>query len=203
MEMTDAERGWIEVRDLLTAAESAAIVDACTAICADANNRHPRDKPVAGTIHLEELDRRVTEVADVVEQTTLRDAVASWFGSHDIPAPMQVSLRSPGPGFGSQDLHRDTMEGPPPDVPEVVTAIVALTDFTERNGSTRIIPGSHRTSQPAATFRDRQRSAQEVALTGPAGTAFVFSGHALHGGGQNNSTRHRHALQIVWRRGPV
>ncbi len=201
MGMNDSERGWIEVRDLLTAAESAVIVEECATICADPSNRHPRDKPVAGTIHLEALDQRVGEVAELLARAALRHAVAAWFASDHIPEPLQVSLRSPGPGFGDQDLHRDTMEGPPPEIPEVVTAIVALTDFTEHNGSTRIIPGSHRTSQPAATFRGRRRAVDEAVLTGPAGTAFVFSGHALHAGGRNESTCHRHALQIVWRRG--
>lgn len=199
---TDAERGWVEVGAVLSASACESLIGECMDICADPTNRHPRDKPVAGTIHLEELDQRIDTLAHVLKNRDLLEAVEGWFGPRAWPgpSPMQVSLRAPGPGYGEQDLHRDAMEGLPLASPEVVTAIVALTDFTDANGATRIIPGSHRSTQRAASFRARRHSDDEVILTGAAGTAFVFNGHALHGGGHNTSTAHRYALQIVWRR---
>lgn len=198
MRPDDAARGWVEIEELLTAEECARIVDDCERLCADPADRHPRDKPSAGTRHLEALDARSATVAALVERRALVDVVDAWFG-RSAPPPAQVSWRAPDPGFGEQDLHRDAIEGAPAEPPGVVTAIVALVDVDESNGATRIVPGSHRTGQSAAPFRGRGRSGDEVLLTGSAGTAFVFNGHVLHAGGANRSGSPRHALQIVWR----
>ena len=43
-------------------------------------------------------------------------------------------------------------------------------------------------------------SAREVALTGPAGTASVFSSHLLHRGSRNRSPAPRPSVQAIWRR---
>jgi len=195
----DESRGWVEL-PLLSAAECSAVLGECDRLIGDPTNGHPRDKPASGTRHLEALDHRSPLIADLISRPALIDAVRAWFEPMTAPsAPMQVSLRQPGPGFGQQDLHRDAMEGPARAMPSVVTAIVALVDFTTTNGATRIVPGSHRTNQPVATYRGRKQAKDERVLTGAAGTAFVFSGHALHGGGLNRSAQPRPALQIVWR----
>lgn len=193
-------RGWVGF-PLLTPDECASVLAECARLFADSATRHPRDKPASGTRHLEALDERSSVIADLIARPALVDAVQAWFGSEPAPSTAeQVSLRAPGPGFGEQDLHRDAIEGPPLEVPQVVTAIVALVDFTATNGATRIVPGSHRTNQTAAVFRGRHHAKDEVRLTGAAGTAFVFTGHALHAGGRNDSDQPRPALQLVWRR---
>lgn len=202
VEPNDLQRGWIELPGLLSPAECTEVVTACETLCVDASQgvgRHPRDKPASGTRHLEDLHLRVPLVAEALTRSALTDAVAAWFGEPS-PPPVQVSWRCPGPGFGEQDLHRDAIEGPPPATPLGVTAIVALIDFQERNGATRVVPGTHRTTEPAANYRGRKRAPSEQALTGTAGTAFVFTAHLLHAGGANESTNDRPALQIIWRR---
>ena len=198
MDSAAFEQGWITVPDLLTLDECASILAACDAIIADPTDRHHRDKPASGTKHLEDLTSRIELVADVVSRPALTDSVAAWLDREEAPAPQKVGLRSPGPGFGGQDLHRDAPEGDPKPVPDAVTAIIALVPFTETNGATRIVPGSHRTSQPASSYRGRQSAPGEVRLTGAAGTAFVFNGHALHSGMENRSDQERPALQVAW-----
>lgn len=194
------ERGWLEVPQLLSAAECQHILSECQRIIADPTDRVSRDKPASGTQHLEELDTRISLVAELLSRSQLTSAVAEWFALDDAPLPTKVGLRSPGPGFGGQDLHRDAVEGPVLARPNAVTAIVALVDFTEVNGGTRFVPGSHITNQPASHFRGRRSAPDEVVLTGPAGTAFVFNGHCLHAGGENQSKASRPALQIAWNR---
>ena len=193
------EAGYIEIADLLTPAECVQIVDRCRALYVDSDNRHPRDKPASGTRHLEELDQRVPLVAEVLRRGALRHVVERALGTQT-GDPAQVSLLSPQPGFGGQDLHRDTAESMQGPEPTVLTAIVALVDFTEQNGATRVVPGSHLTNESAARFRGRASSPDERLLTGPAGTAFVFTGHLLHSGTTNNSAEARPALQVLWRR---
>lgn len=85
------------------------------------------------------------------------------------------------------------------DCDRVATAIVALTEFTEANGSTRVVPGSHRRPDLQRVAGNLDSHPDEISFTGPAGTALIFSGHLLHSGTQNNSTTERPALQLTWR----
>ena len=58
----------------------------------------------------------------------------------------------------------------------------ALSDFTQENGGTRIIPGSHRWDQ------DRSPEDNEiVSAEMPAGSAVMYLGNTLHGGGANRT----------------
>ncbi len=54
------------------------------------------------------------------------------------------------PGQDAQPLHEDTQRIPlpRPRAPIALNAIWALSDFTEANGATRIVPGSHRFDAP-------------------------------------------------------
>ena len=62
-----------------------------------------------------------------------------------------------------------------------------ITDFTEDNGATRLVPGSHLSGrQPDPTI---PHPVPTVSATGPAGTAFAFDGRLWHGGAANR-TRH-------------
>jgi len=88
------------------------------------------------------------------------------------------------PGETPQSLHRDCdawihyQEGRPE---LTVEAMFALTDFTERNGATRIVPGSHRWEDNA-----RQPEAHEIVVAEmPAGSAVIYLGSTIHGGGAN------------------
>lgn len=60
--------------------------------------------------------------------------------------------------------------------------MVAVTDFTERNGGTNVIPGSHKWDD------DRiPNSAETVATEMKAGSAAIFIGSTYHGGGTNQT----------------
>jgi len=95
------------------------------------------------------------------------------------------------PGETAQWLHRDEEAWPhmPPIRPQLeVEAMFALTDFTQANGATQVVPGSH--------LWDPERPAQPHEITQaemPAGSALVYLGSTLHGGGANttDSTRRR------------
>ena len=63
-------------------------------------------------------------------------------GHYQLSAPTGIQI---GPGNPEQPLHRDDSIYPIPDPhPElVVNTMWALCDFTEVNGATRLVPGSH------------------------------------------------------------
>ncbi|MDH3687656.1 MAG: phytanoyl-CoA dioxygenase family protein [Myxococcales bacterium] len=94
-----------------------------------------------------------------------------------------------GPGSEQQMLHRDELVWVhlPKPHPEVqVASIIALEDFTTENGATRIVPGSHRWE------KERLPEESEIAVAEmPAGSAVVYLGSTIHGGGPNTSSATR------------
>ena len=98
------------------------------------------------------------------------------------------------PGESAQPLHRDTsmypLKRPGPEV--FLNAIWAATEFTEKNGATRFILGSH-------LWPDDRRPTAEtpiVQATLEAGDVAVYLGSVLHGGGQNSSSDDRVAISF-------
>lgn len=90
------------------------------------------------------------------------------------------------PGETAQPLHRDMANYPiffryGPAGPEViVNVLVALCDCTEAVGATRVIPGSH-----AWDFKQHGAPEMTVPVEMRAGSAVLFGGKLVHGGGAN------------------
>ena len=61
----------------------------------------------------------------------------------------------------------------------------ALTDFTEANGATRLVPESHR--WPSPDYRSDQHHVDTIAAEMPRGSILVWHGSLWHGGGANTS----------------
>lgn len=107
-----------------------------------------------------------------------------------------LNSRAALPGQGLQALHVDWNGSVPPGEYQVCNSIWLLDDFTEENGATRVVPGSHRwQTTPRDGMEDPcSRHPQEVILTAPAGTVVVFNSHTWHGGTLNRSLHPRRAL---------
>ena len=101
------------------------------------------------------------------------------------------------PGETPQSIHRDQWAWdffPFPSGFDVqCNTIWALTDFTEENGATRVVPGSN-------TWEDKLRidPADTVAATMPRGSVLIYSGSVYHGGGANNSNSTRVGINITY-----
>jgi len=102
-----------------------------------------------------------------------------------------------GPGEPGQLVHRDQWAFdffPFPSGYEVqCNTIWAMTDFTEQNGATRLIPGSHR-------LEGRREFAQSdtVPAEMPAGSVLFYTGSLYHGAGANRSDEVRIGLNITY-----
>ena len=98
-----------------------------------------------------------------------------------------------GPGSDEQWLHRDeaVWSDVPKPAPELQLAtVIAFVDFTRENGATRIVPGSHRWPDrqllPHDQMQQRAPRPEEIAYAEmPAGSAVVYTGGTIHGGGAN------------------
>jgi ectoine hydroxylase-related dioxygenase (phytanoyl-CoA dioxygenase family) len=90
-----------------------------------------------------------------------------------------------GPDETAQPIHADDqlMPLPKPHPPTVCNTMWALTDFTEANGATRLVPGSH-TAAESPTFGQHYDS---IAAEMPRGSVLVWHGSLWHGGGTNRT----------------
>ena len=97
------------------------------------------------------------------------------------------------PGETPQPFHIDDAAGglgiPRPRKAFGISTIWALDDFTEDNGATEVVPGSHHWPE------SRQPKESEIhKVIMPAGSVVVFLGTLLHRGGANTSTGCRLAV---------
>ncbi len=99
------------------------------------------------------------------------------------------------PGQPEQMIHRDRwawgkyLQGIEPQF----NTIWALTEFTEDNGATRVVPGS--SDWPD----DRQAKPEEICqAVMRAGSVLLYTGSVFHGGGENRSGEDRIGLNITY-----
>lgn len=88
-----------------------------------------------------------------------------------------------------QPLHADDqlIPLPKPHVPLVCNTIWAITDFTEENGATRLVPGSHKADRSP----DPREPHETIPAEMPAGSVVVYHGSLWHGGGANRTGARR------------
>src|SRR5271167_2912202 len=95
-----------------------------------------------------------------------------------------------GPGSGAMGMHADQGYLPPPwpPYPFALNVAWALDDFTEANGATRFVPGSHKQDHGP----DMADAAKTVPIECRAGSIFIMYGRVWHQTGVNrtaNETR--------------
>jgi ectoine hydroxylase-related dioxygenase (phytanoyl-CoA dioxygenase family) len=112
-------------------------------------------------------------VLPIVEGVLDRGCLVSSLSSIDI-----------GPGEAAQPLHADDqlIPLPKPHVSIICNTMWALTDFTEANGATRLVPGTHRADRSPQPFGEHVKT---IAAEMPAGSVLVFDGSIWHSGGAN------------------
>jgi ectoine hydroxylase-related dioxygenase (phytanoyl-CoA dioxygenase family) len=139
--------------------------------------------------------RRTRRVYALFAKTRALDALATHpevlrvldrvLGNYQLSAPAAIAI---GPGEVAQPLHPDDAIYPVarPHQELVVNVMWPLEEFTEANGATRIVPGSHRwvDERPGP---DTETTTIEM----PARTALVYLGSVWHGGGANRTDRTR------------
>lgn len=124
------------------------------------------------------------------------------FAEAVLDAELQVSSLSAitlCPGQGAQPLHADDQLIPvaKPHQPFTLNCVWALSDFTEENGATRIVPGSHKAGDMPAFGQDVETVVAEM----PAGSAIFWHGSLWHGGGTNRSNERRYCLSNYYAAG--
>jgi ectoine hydroxylase-related dioxygenase (phytanoyl-CoA dioxygenase family) len=121
-------------------------------------------------------------VAALADAVFLEESGAYWMNTAQV-----IEI---GPGNKAQPLHRDLENYHPfigmgPAGPEaMINFLVALTDFTEENGATRVIPGSNHWPD----YEDRGNPEMTIPAEMKSGDVLFINGKVVHGGGQNRTT---------------
>jgi hypothetical protein len=108
-------------------------------------------------------------------------------------------------GAPAQVIHSDQMMVPEiTTVPYVNNVMFMLTEFTEENGATRLVPGSHKWGRypPIEIRRDANGTVdginsepiESVPAEAPEGVAMVFEGRLWHGQGTSNAEGVRYSM---------
>ena len=147
------------------------------------------------TVRLNGLMNKAPNYIDLISDERLLTVMDHFLG----PQCVQYRLNSSEVieihgGETAQELHWDDVIWPAhfwaPDKLLQFNVMVAATDFTENNGATQVVPGSHQWDHST-----REAKAEEVTLaTMKAGSAVFIPGKTLHGGGTNTDGTKRRAI---------
>ena len=99
-----------------------------------------------------------------------------------------------GPGEVAQPIHADdqVMPLPKPHIATVANSMWAITDFTEANGATRIIPGTHLADHSPEYGKHYHSECAEMAV----GSILIWHGSLWHGGGANTTEQARTGIAM-------
>ncbi len=141
------------------------------------------------------LVARSPKSREVIMNTTVLDVAARAL-SHATNFQLHCTqIISVGPGSKPQPIHRDQwafdMFPFPQGFDSTLATMWALTDFTEENGATRVVPGSHK-------LEDRKQFAltDSVPAEMKAGSVLLYTGSLYHGAGENRSADDRMGLIV-------
>ena len=153
------------------------------------NNAGKEDKKFFGiqTKRFHGLPSMSDKCSDVIAHPLLLSLANSLLGRGQRCRSIRVStmeLMVLGNGQANQMLHRDVDSWPYFERsrinPTLFSANFALCDFTESNGATVVVPGSHKWPD------ERKAQAHETCLAiMKKGSALLYSGDVVHGGGSN------------------
>lgn len=107
-----------------------------------------------------------------------------------------LNYRAAKPGRGLQKLHVDYGNAVAKGHYKVCNTLWLLDDFTEHNGATRIVPGTHKSKVlPDEEMEDPElHHPEEIKIIAPAGSVFIFNSHVWHGGTTNRTERDRRSI---------
>jgi ectoine hydroxylase-related dioxygenase (phytanoyl-CoA dioxygenase family) len=183
--------GYAIVEGLLAPGELAVAREELTAALADApTGRNPFEG--ARTRRLYALFAKTRSLDGAATHPLVLGVLDELLEHYQLSGPTGIQI---GPGEVAQILHYDDAiyPLPRPHAEVVVNTMWALDDFTEANGATRMIPGSHR-------WTDEQPSAQTptIAMEMTAGSVLFYLGSVWHGGGANGTDRPRLGVALEY-----
>lgn len=209
--VTDVERakadlreyGFCLVRDALPAEDLRAVRDRVTAIAEQERADGSAFVYDGGNQRVFGLLNKGEEFEHLVQHPIVCDLMEELLGYNFLLSSIHANIAAPG--GAPMHVHPDQTFAPMPwpPYPFVANSMWMLDDFTEANGATRVVPGSHRYGRPP-DYAAGEGDVETEPVCGPAGTAMVFDGRLWHQTGANTTTGElRHGILSYYCRGFV
>jgi len=143
------------------------------------------------------LIARVPETHDVIMHPMVVDAAREFLAPYGTTIQLHLTQTiAIFPGQTAQMLHRDRLAWGtymPSTIEPQFNTIWALTDFTEENGATHVVPGSNQWPMDRDAAPDQCLQAEMSR-----GSVLCYSGSVIHGGGENRSQAPRIGMNITY-----
>jgi len=194
-------QGFVIVPNLLNAEQVERVRDGMAPLFATTRHMFKKldSQELRPTFHIQNVLAK-SRTADEVAVNPLLRAIVSGVLGHDFILHAGAVAMSPDPGCSRQELHRDDGSYallPRPRLPLVVTAAIALDEFTKVNGGTQIVPGS--CCWPSSR---RPLPEEVISCEMSAGSVLLWDGAVFHGGGANTTKdQTRRTLTFNYTRG--
>ena len=147
------------------------------------------------TVRLNGLIRKAPNYIDLITDdrllTIMDHFLAPNCGQYRLNSSEIIEIHG---GETAQELHWDDVIWPAhfwaPDLLLQFNVMIAATDFTESNGATLVVPGSHKWDHSKRQLKQKEITQAVM----KAGSAVFIPGKTLHGGGNNTDGIKRRAI---------
>ena len=196
------EDGWAVVRGIIPGDDVTGVSESVLATVQEADSGPPEWKRrVEGSFFTVNQslapyvsDRRIVGVAEALWGRHVKITVSTPVVRH--PGSKHQGWHSDWP-FNQK--HAAIVEAPYPDTPMLLTVIFMLSPFTEENGGTWLVPGSHRIANNwSSVYGDDNLSPHpsRIQATGDAGSVLIFDSRMWHAVPTNDTDETRSGLTV-------
>ncbi len=149
-----------------------------------------------GNVRVWNILNRHPVFAEMVQLPAILDLLKAVIGWPALLGNISANIAEPGSDGGMWHQDQLFIPKPWPEEPQGMNFAWLLDDFTETNGATEVIPGSH-----LSTEADLE-SGSSLPVVAPAGTLMVFESRLQHRTGKNRASAPRAAL-FGWYTKPI
>jgi hypothetical protein len=191
------EQGWVLLSSVVSAEFVERLARALDSVYADQRELQLRNgvgNGTNGTVH--HLPCAGGSFLELLDRDHGQHLLDSYFQGPYILNTYGGLLNLPDDPSYVARVHRDqrTFSG---DLHLMAQLLVMLDEFTEENGATFLLTGSHRRAEKPSDEMFFREAARAV---GPAGSIVVFDSNLWHAAGRNRSGRPRRALTLAFTR---
>jgi hypothetical protein len=128
---------------------------------------------------------------ELVQRDFAIEALSATLGRPVLLSNFSGNIAGPGGRVGGLHADQFYVPLPWPEGPLAINVAWLATDFTEENGGTLVVPGSHRRAPLAFDTLPRERHPEAVPIEAAAGTAAILDGRLWHQTGENRTQSER------------